>query len=84
MILKRVLKWEQKHWPSTHIILRGDSHFVKKELMELTYDDPLMDVMNGVSNNAVLSRKAKSTLIRASKVHKTRCHNQYIRQLLQK
>lgn len=75
MILKRVLKLLRQHWPNTHIILRGDSHFSNPELMELTYDDPLMDFIFGVSKNAVLNRKAEPTLLEARKVHKTRCYN---------
>jgi hypothetical protein len=59
MVIKRVLKFEQKHWPHTHIYRRGDSNESNPELMELTHDDPLIDFIYGLSNNAVLNRKVK-------------------------
>lgn len=78
MVIKRVLKLLRQHWPHTHIILRGDSHFSNPELMELTHDDPLIDFIFGLSNNAVLNRKVKPTLIEAKKLHQARCHNAVI------
>ena len=78
MVIKRVLKLLRQHWPHTHIILRGDSHFSNPELMELTHDEPLIDFIFGLSNNAVLNRKVKSTLIDAKKRHHARCHNAII------
>lgn len=33
-ILRRIIAYLRKHWPDTMIILRGDSHFCSKELMD--------------------------------------------------
>jgi len=35
MIMKRVIRLLRRHWPQTHILLRGDGHFANPELMAL-------------------------------------------------
>ena len=35
MIVARLLPHLRQHWPDTHILVRGDSHFASPELMHL-------------------------------------------------
>lgn len=74
-IVKRLLKWLRQHWPETHILLRGDSHFANPELMQLVLQEPLLDFLFGVAGNQVLSPLAEPTLARARALHQVRCAN---------
>ncbi len=62
MIMKRVLGLLRRHWPQTHIVLRGDGHFANPELMELIVADGNADFIFGLGGNAVLSRKAEGLM----------------------
>ena len=53
MIIERVLGLLRKHWPQTHIVLRGDGHFANPELMELMLADGNADFIFGLGGNAV-------------------------------
>jgi hypothetical protein len=68
-IVKRILTRLRQHWPETHIVLRGDSHFANPELMELKRADPLLDFVFGVAGNPVLSALAEPALARARALH---------------
>ena len=68
MIMKRVLGLLRRHWPNTHILLRGDGHFANPELMQLILDDGNADFIFGLGGNAVLSRKAEG-LMRNARGH---------------
>lgn len=68
MIMKRVLAVLRKHWPQTHILLRGDAHFSNPELMELILADGHADFIFGVGGNKVLLRKAEG-LMRNARGH---------------
>lgn len=59
MIMKRVLRLLRRHWPSTHLLLRGDGHFSNPELMPLILADGNADFVFGLSGNAVLLRQAE-------------------------
>ena len=58
-IMKRVLRILRRHWPDTHILLRGDGHFSNPELMQLIQDIGNADFIFGLPGNAVLSRRAE-------------------------
>ena len=74
-IVKRLLKRLRQHWPETHILLRGDSHFANPELMALKPADPLLDFVFGVAGNPALSPLAEPALARARVQHQLHCTN---------
>ena len=47
-ILRRVLSRLREHWPTTHIVVRGDMHFAQPELMRLVQADPHADFIFGL------------------------------------
>lgn len=74
-ILKRVIKHLRRHWPQTHIVLRGDGHFSNPELMRLVLNDPHTDFIFGLASNAVLARLAQPVLESTRELHRLRCEN---------
>ncbi len=72
-IIKRILELLRQHWPETHIVLRGDSHFANPERMELKRADPLLDFVFGVAGNRALSPLAEPALARARARHQLAC-----------
>ncbi|MEK7817709.1 MAG: IS1380 family transposase [Actinomycetota bacterium] len=68
MIMKRVLGLLRRHWPQTHILLRGDGHFSNPELMRLIVADGNADFIFGLAGNSVLSRQAEG-LMRNARGH---------------
>ena len=62
MIMKRVLGLLRRHWPQTHILLRGDGHFSNPELMDLVVADGHADFIFGLGSNPVLTRKAEGLM----------------------
>lgn len=61
-IMRRVLRLLRKHWPNTHILLRGDGHFSNPELMQLIIDDGNADFIFGLPGNSVLYNKAEGLM----------------------
>ena len=47
----------RRHWPKTQIILRGDSHFARRELMELCEGLEGVDYIFACAKNSVLQGK---------------------------
>jgi hypothetical protein len=62
MIMKRVLRLLRRHWPQTHILLRGDGHFANPELMALIQADGHADFLFGLAGNSVLARQAEGLM----------------------
>jgi hypothetical protein len=58
MILVRLLAALRRQWPSTHILVRGDSHFATPEVMEVIAHRRHMDFVFGLAGNPVLLRQA--------------------------
>jgi hypothetical protein len=58
MILSRLLSHLRRHWPFTHILVRGDSHFGTPELMEMIAPRRRTDFVFGLAGNPVLLRQA--------------------------
>jgi hypothetical protein len=72
MILVRLLSYLRHHWPHTHILVRGDSHFATPEVIDVIASYRWTDVVFGLAGNAVLLRKAASTLQEARRLHHQR------------
>lgn len=62
MIMKRVIRLLRRHWPQTHILLRGDGHFANPELMALIQADSNADFLFGLTGNPVLARQAEGLM----------------------
>lgn len=71
MIMARVLKLIRRHFPDTHILVRGDGHFSTPELMRLC-DAPNTDFLFGLAGNSVLNRLAEPAMERARALATTR------------
>jgi hypothetical protein len=65
MIMRRVLKLIRRHFPNTHILVRGDGHFSGPELMGLIDSMPNTDFIFGFSCNTKLHAMAEPTKLRA-------------------
>ena len=65
MIMRRVLKLIRRHFPDTHILVRGDGHFSGPELMGLIDSMPNTDFIFGFSCNVKLHAMAEPTKLRA-------------------
>jgi hypothetical protein len=75
MIIKRIVRSLRQHWPDTHIVLRGDSHFANPQLMQIALDDPACDFVFGLSSNRKLAPLAEPLLAQAKQLHETSCCN---------
>ena len=58
MILVRLLSYLRRHWPRTHLQVRGDSHFATPEVIEVMAHRRFTDFIFGVAGHAVLLREA--------------------------
>ena len=55
MILVRLLAYLRRHWPQTHILVRGDSHFATPEVIEVIAHRRGIDFVFGLAGNAGLA-----------------------------
>ena len=53
--LRRLVRAIRRHWPHTHITIRGDSHYGRPEVMDFC-DEQGIDFVFGLSGNDVLRR----------------------------
>ena len=58
MIVVRLLSHLRRHWPWTHILVRGDSHFATPEVLEVLTQRRQVDFVFGLAGNPVLQRRA--------------------------
>jgi hypothetical protein len=72
MIVVRLLSYLRRHWPHTHILVRGDSHFATPEVMDVITSYRWTDFVFGLAGNAVLLRQAASTLQEARHLYHQR------------
>jgi hypothetical protein len=72
MILVRLLAFLRRHWPRTHILVRGDSHFATPEVIEVLAHRHLIDFVFGLAGNAVLLRHAAPVMPEARRLHQQR------------
>src|SRR6266480_6957626 len=69
MILVRLLSYLRRHWPHTHILVRGDSHFATPEVIDVIASRRCTDFVFGLAGNAVLLRQAAPTRQEARRLH---------------
>ena len=72
MILVRLLAYLRRHWPSTHILVRGDSHFATPEVLEVIAHRRHMDFVFGLAGNPVLLRQAAPIMQEARRLFQQR------------
>src|SRR5262245_25133081 len=72
MILVRLLAYLRRHWPHTHILVRGDSHFATPEILDILAHRRRIDFVFGLAGNAVLLRQAAPTMQAARRLHQQR------------
>jgi Transposase DDE domain group 1 len=72
MIVVRLLSYLRRHWPHTHILVRGDSHFATPELLDVIAAYRWTDFVFGLAGNAVLLRQAAPTIQEARRLHHQR------------
>jgi len=65
MIMQRVLMLIRKHFPQTHILVRGDGHFSGLEMMQMIDAMPNIDFIFGLPGNVKLQALAEPTKQRA-------------------
>jgi hypothetical protein len=53
-VLKHVIKRIRRHWPKTHIMVRGDSHYGRVEAMAWCEQTPNVDYVLGFASNQAL------------------------------
>jgi len=53
--LRRLVRTIRRHWPDTHITIRGDSHYGRPEVMDFC-DEQGIDFVFGLAGNDVLRR----------------------------
>jgi Transposase DDE domain group 1 len=72
MILVRLLAFLRRHWPRTHILVRGDSHFATPEVIEGLAHRHLIDFVFGLAGNTVLLRHAEPVMQETRRLHQQR------------
>jgi hypothetical protein len=72
MILVRLLSYLRRHWPHTHILVRGDSHFATPEVIDVITSYRWTDFVFGLGGNAVLLRQALPTIEAVRHLHQQR------------
>lgn len=72
MILVRLLSYLRRHWPYTHILVRGDSHFATPEVMAVLAHQRRTDFVFGLAGNPVLLRQAASVMQEARTLFRQR------------
>jgi hypothetical protein len=65
MIMRRVLKLIRRHFPHTHILVRGDGHFSGPEMQGMIDTMPNVDFIFGLPGNVKLQALAEPTKQRA-------------------
>jgi hypothetical protein len=72
MILVRLLAVLRRHWPRTHILVRGDSHFATPEVLDVLAYRRGIDFVFGLAGNAVLLRQAAPSRQEARSLYQQR------------
>lgn len=69
-ILKRLIGHLRKAWKNTMIIVRGDSHFCCKELMDWCHGQDKVNFITGITGNSVLHKLSETTVQSAEREFK--------------
>jgi hypothetical protein len=72
MILIRLSSYLRRHCPHTHLLVRGDNHYVTSEIIAVITSYRWTDFGLGLAGNAVLLRQAASTIQAAQGLHRER------------
>jgi hypothetical protein len=72
MIMARLLSYLRHHWPRTHILVRGDSHFATPEVIDVIAQRRWTDFVFGLAGNSVLLRQAEPIMQDARQLHQQR------------
>jgi hypothetical protein len=72
MILVRLLAFLRRHWPRTHILVRGDSHCATPAVLEVLAHRHLIDFVFGLAGHPVLLRHAEPRMQAARRLHQQR------------
>lgn len=72
MILVRLLAALRHHWPRTHILVRGDSHFATPEVLEVLAQRHRIDFVFGLAGHPVLLRHAAPGMQEVRRLHQQR------------
>jgi Transposase DDE domain group 1 len=72
MIVVRLLSYLRRHWPHTHILVRGDSHFATPEVIDVIASRRWTDFVFGLAGNAVILRQAAPVMQEARALHQQR------------
>jgi hypothetical protein len=72
MLLVRLLSHLRRHWPRTHLLVRGDSHFATPEVINVIAHRRWTDFVFGLAGNAVLLRHAAPVMQEARRLHQPR------------
>lgn len=85
--VRRLIRRIRTHWPETRILLRGDGHYARPEVMALCEAEGAVDYLFGLPMNAALRRDPviaatadACAVLRAEKalpVHRTHCETAY-------
>ena len=85
--LRRLIRRIRRHWPETRILLRGDGHYARPEVMALCEAEGGVDYLFGLPMNAALRRDPViaatadgCAVVRAEKdlpLHRTHCETRY-------
>ena len=68
-ILSRVIKKLRSQWPKTVIIIRGDSHFCSRQLMDWCAGMENVHFLTGLTGNSKLQKLAHGTIESAKKMY---------------
>lgn len=69
-IVRRLIKHIMERWPNTLIIVRGDSHFCSKELMDWSHSKNKLSFITGITANSRLNELAKTTIQSVQEAYK--------------
>lgn len=85
--VRRLIRRIRRHWPETRILLRGDGHYARPEVMAFCEAQAGVDYLFGLPMNAALRRDPviaatadACAVLRAEKalpVHRTHCETRY-------
>jgi hypothetical protein len=59
-ILKHVIARIRRHWPNVHILVRGDSHYGRHEVMEMCEKAENIDYIFGFGGNTTLAEMTRA------------------------
>lgn len=68
-ILRRLIQYIRSHWKKTLIVVRGDSHFASKDLMDWANQQDQVSFLTGMGTNSKLKEQVKSHIQTARELY---------------